>query len=77
MMKLACWFAIAIGFVAFHLAIWGKVSATLAALGVFLMLIGLNGFTSVRIAKLEETVKAMKKNGERGRGVKDTESGSL
>ncbi len=76
MMKLACWFAIAAGFVIFDLAIRGKVAATLAALGVFIMSIGLNGFTSVRIAKLEETVKEMKRNGERGRGVKDIESGS-
>ena len=76
MMKFACWSAIAIGFVATDLAIWGKVPATQAALGVFMMLIGLLGFTSVRLAKLEETVKELKEKNARGSGVKDIESGS-
>ena len=76
MMKFACWFGIAIGFGIFTLATSGRVAANGAALGVFFIFVGLSGFTSLRIAKLEETVKEMKRNSEGGRGVKDIESGS-
>lgn len=76
MMKFACWFAIGIGFAIFTLATSGRVAANGAALGVFMIFIGLNGFTSIRIAKLEETVKEMKKGSERVPSVKDMQSGS-
>ncbi len=69
MMKFACWFAIGIGFAIFTLATSGRVAANGAAVGVFMMLIGLQGFTSVRMAKLEEAVNEMKRNSEGGRGV--------
>ena len=62
-MKFASWFAIAIGFITLSLAIYGKIAnvAYEAALGVFFIMIGFNGFISLRIAKLEEEVKDMKK----------------
>jgi hypothetical protein len=59
-MRFASWLAIIVGFVALALAIRGQIPATEAALGVFIMFAGLNGFTSLRIAKLEATVKEMK-----------------
>lgn len=69
MLKIACSFAIAVGFAIFALATSGRIAGNEAALGVFVMLIGLNGFISVRIAKLEETVKEMKKKSEGSREV--------
>jgi hypothetical protein len=59
-MRLASWLAIIVGFVAFALAIREKIPVIDAALGVFIMFVGLNGFTSLRIAKLEATVKELK-----------------
>lgn len=62
-MKLACWFVIAVGFITLSLSIYGKIAnvAYEAALGVFLIMIGFNGFISLRIAKLEKEVKEIKK----------------
>ena len=61
-MKFACWFAIAIGFITLSLAIYGKIAnvAYEAAVGVFFIMIGFNGFMSLRIAKLEEAIKEIK-----------------
>jgi hypothetical protein len=66
-MKIAAWFAVIVGFAALALAIRGQVPVINAALGVFIVLIALNGFTSVRIAKLEATVKEMNEKIESGR----------
>ena len=62
-MKFACWFAIAVGFITLSLSIYGKIAnvAYEAALGVFFIMIGFNGLISLRIAKLEEEVKEIKK----------------
>jgi hypothetical protein len=59
-MRFASWVAIIVGFVALALAIRGQIPVIDATLGVFIMFVGLNGFTSRRIAKLEATVKEMK-----------------
>jgi hypothetical protein len=64
-MKLASSLAIAVGFITFSLAIYGQnrklIIAYEAALGVFFAVIGLLGFTFLRIAKLEEELREMKK----------------
>jgi hypothetical protein len=60
LMKIACSLAIAVGLYTVTIAIRVNVSATQAALGVFMIMIGLQGFTSSRIAKLEQAVNEMK-----------------
>ena len=62
-MKLASLLAVAVGFITFSLAVYGKIANVSyeAALGVFLVVIGLLGFMSLRIAKLEEEVREMRK----------------
>jgi hypothetical protein len=66
-MRVASWFAVIVGFVTLTLAIRGRVPGVDAALGVFIMLVALNGFTSLRITKLEATVKEMQEKIESGR----------
>jgi hypothetical protein len=54
------WVSIGAGLSILILSIRGKLNANWgAALGVFLIFLGLNGFTSLRIARLEEAIKKM------------------
>jgi hypothetical protein len=60
--KVSFWISIAVGLWILILSIRGAFSANWgAALGVFLIVLGLNGFTSLRIAKLEEAAKETRK----------------
>jgi hypothetical protein len=62
-MKLASWLGVIVGFITLSLAIYGQIAnvAYEAAIGVFFVMLGFNGFTSLRIAKLEEEIKKLKK----------------
>ncbi len=60
-MKLSFWFSILVGFFIFAGAVSGQVSSYFAALGVFFIVLGLLGFNSLRVAKLEEAIKEIKK----------------
>jgi hypothetical protein len=59
--KFSLWLSIAVGLLALTLSIRGSLGASWqAALGVFFIFIGLNGFLSLRIKKVEEMIKEMK-----------------
>jgi hypothetical protein len=65
-MIVTCWLGIAVGLWTVILSIRGAFSAPWgAALGVFMIVIGLNGFITVRITKLEETIIELKKKNEK------------
>jgi hypothetical protein len=57
---------IAVGLWTVILSIRGELTATWQpALGVVFIVIGLNGFTSLRISKLEKTIKDMQRSNDR------------
>jgi hypothetical protein len=56
---------IIVGFIELILVSRNEVIATIPAICVFMILLGLNGFTHLRIAKLEEVIKEMKKDKEK------------
>ena len=62
-MKIASFLVVAVGFVTLSLAIYGKLAHSdyEAAVGVFFIMLGFNGFMSVRIAKLEAEIRELKK----------------
>ena len=67
LMKFALWFCIAVGLWATVLSIRVPSSANYQpALGVFLILIGLNGFSNLRITKVEDMIRKLKEKNERG-----------
>lgn len=57
--------AIALGFVVTAIAIPGHVDAAYPALAIFLMTLGLLGLSSIRIARLERTIKKLESNSEK------------
>jgi hypothetical protein len=66
LMQISLWLCIAVGLVVVSLSIRAAPSANgQAALGVFLIFIGLNGFVSLRVTKLEEMLKEMKEKNEK------------
>ena len=66
LMQISLWLCIAVGLVVVMLSIRGAHSAnSQPALGVFLIFIGLNGFASLRITKLEKILKEMKEKNEK------------
>ena len=62
-MKIASSLVIVVGLVTFSLAVYGRIAnvAYEAALGVFLMVLGLLGFMTIRMAKLEQQISELKK----------------
>ncbi len=67
LMKFSLWLSIAVGLCAVVLSIRVPFSANYQpALGVFLIFIGLSGFTNLRITKVEEMIREMKEKNERG-----------
>jgi ABC-type transport system involved in cytochrome bd biosynthesis fused ATPase/permease subunit len=59
-LKIAAWVSVIVGFFYFASALRAGTAQTGAALGLFLIFLGINAFTAIRIAKLEETIKGMK-----------------
>jgi len=67
LMKFSLWLCVAVGLWAVVLSIRVPSGANYqAALGIFIILIGLNGFTNLRITKVEEMIREMKEKNERG-----------
>jgi hypothetical protein len=59
-MKFSFWFAIIVGLFIFGLSAWRSSSAYWgAAVGLFFVLLGLHGFTAIRIKTLEAAVKRL------------------
>jgi hypothetical protein len=59
-MKFAAWLSVVVGFVCLASALRVGVAQNGAVLGLFLIFLGINAFTSIRFAKLEETIKGIK-----------------
>ncbi len=56
-MKLAFWISLIIGLAIFGFAAWGRVASAGAAVGILFIFLGLNGFTQLRISRLEKLIR--------------------